>query len=70
MGYKYSHSFTLCMHAWIGGKIRVQRVEKNLKLNLFCAFPLALCVCCGDLEYCSGVGSNHVLLVLNLNYEY
>ena len=29
-------SFTLCMHECVGK---------------FCAFPLALCVCCGDLNY-------------------
>ena len=36
-----------CMHGWMCGK--VHGVEKQLKL--FCAFPLALCVCCGDFEY-------------------
>ena len=48
------------MHGCVG-KYRELRI-KHLKLKLFHAFPLALCVCCGDLEYCSGVGSNHVLL--------
>ena len=44
---RYVGVIQLIMYVWMCGKVHL--VEKQLKL--FCAFPLALCLCCGDLEY-------------------